>query len=116
MFADVTIDLAKALICFASVCHPALVGQTTPTGEFQLQHYSTSTPGYGGDILIFKELKNEVFGIHRVLDLPGEQRIARLRSPYARHRVNVTNGCVNVTPEVYDELILCCYASKVIIK
>jgi hypothetical protein len=116
MFEDVIVDVAAAIICFASTCHPALVGKDTPKGEFQLTHYSTKDPGYGGDILVFKETETELFAIHRVLDLPGQQRLARLRSPYAEHRITITAGCVNIDPVVYEELVNCCYKSKVIIK
>jgi hypothetical protein len=116
VFPDVFVNIATAIICFASSCHPVLVGVETPRGEFQLQHYSTPTPGYGGDLLVFKDVGDSVFAIHRVLDIPGQQRIARIHSPYAEHRIMITAGCVNVTPEVYQELMDCCYASKIIIK
>jgi hypothetical protein len=113
---DIVIDVAMALICFASQCYPALVGVETPKGEFQLQHYSTSLPNYGGDILMFSERGDGVYAIHRVLDLPNQQRLARLRSPYPRHRNMITSGCVNVDNEVYDKVVDCCSNSKVTIK
>jgi hypothetical protein len=99
-----------------SSCHYALVGKNTPTGEFQLMHYTTEAPGYGGDLLVFKENEKEVWAIHRVLDIPGQQRLARLYSPYAHHRKDITDGCVNIDPEVYKKLVECCSNSKVIIK
>lgn len=113
----VIVDVAAALICFASICYPALVGEDTPKGEFQITEYSTKEPGYGGNILAFK--KNEVgqvYAIHRVIDVPGQQRLARIRSPYIEHRITITAGCVNVDPEVFDMLVDCCSTSKVIIK
>lgn len=114
---DVIVDVAAALICFASTCYPALVGNDTPKGEFQLTEYSTEEPGYGGNILAFKiDSQGQVYAIHRVLDIPNQQRLSRLRSPYAEHRITVTAGCVNVDPEVFDKLVDCCYNSKVIIK
>jgi len=113
---DVVVDIAAALICFASTCHPALVGTDTPKGEFELKQYSTTLEGYGGDLLVFKQEGRSVFAIHRVFDVPGQQRISRLRSPYAKHRVSITGGCVNVTPEVYEALVDCCSDSKVVIK
>ncbi len=116
MFPDVIVDIAAALICFAAACHPALVGVDTPRGEYQLIHYTTPDPGYGGDILAFKETKNYLYCIHRVIDVKGQQRIARLKSNDAKRRVKVTGGCINVDPKVYDELVNCCYASKLIIK
>lgn len=116
MFPDVLVDVTTALICFAASCHPALVGDETPRGEFHLQHYSTQSVGYGGDLLVFKDTGDSVYAIHRVLDIPGQQRIARLHSPYAEHRQMVTAGCVNIDPQVYQELVNCCYASRVTIK
>ena len=113
---DVIVDVAAAIICFASTCHPVLVGKDTPRGEFQLTQYAIESPGYGGDLLVFKRDKGDVFAIHRVLDLPGQQRPARLHSPYPKHRIDVTGGCVNVAPEVYDKLVDCCSDSKVTIK
>jgi hypothetical protein len=98
------------------MCHPILVGTETPSGEFQLTHYSTPDPGYGGDILVFKETRTDLYAIHRVLDIPGQQRLARIKSPYARHRIMVTAGCINVEPEVFEELVKCCYASNLIVK
>lgn len=113
---DVVVDIAAALICFASTCHNALVGEDTPRGEFTLAPYSIQDPRYGGDLLVFKHDGTGVYAIHRVLDIPDQQRLARIRSPYARHRITITAGCVNVEPNVYDELMACCSNSKVIIK
>ncbi len=28
----------------------------------------------------------------------------------------ITGGCINVEPVVYEELVKCCYASKLVIK
>ena len=113
---DVVVDIAAALICFASSCHPALVGTDTPRGEFNLTPYSISTPGYGGDLLVFKVDGGSIYAIHRVLDVPGQQRLARIHIPDPKYRITITNGCVNVEPEVYDELLACCSTSKVIVK
>jgi hypothetical protein len=113
---DVLVDIAAALICFSSTCYPVLVGKDTPTGQFQFTNYSTKEPGYGGNILLFKRENNMLFAVHRVLDLPGQQRPARLKSPNPAHRMTVTAGCVNVEPEVFDMLVDCCSNSKVTIK
>jgi hypothetical protein len=113
---DVTVDIDSAYVCFDDSCYPALVGRETPKGEFTLTQYSIEDPRYGGDLLVFKVGDEAVYAIHRVLDVPGQQRLARIHSPYSQHRVMVTNGCVNVTPEVYDKLIACCSKSKVTIK
>lgn len=113
---EVVVDIAAALICFASTCHNALVGHDTPRGEFTLAPYSIQDPRYGGDLLVFKHDNTGVYAIHRVLDVPGQQRIARLGSPYARHRITITAGCVNVDPLVYTQLMDCCSGSRITIK
>ena len=105
MFSEVIVDIAAALICFAGMCHPALVGVETPRGEFQLIHYTTHDPGYGGDILAFKETKDALYCIHRVIDVRGQKRLERLKSKDAKQRNKITGGCVNVDPKVYEELV-----------
>ena len=42
----VTVQIAAAMICFAELCYPALVGTKTPTGEFPLVYGTTEDPGY----------------------------------------------------------------------
>jgi hypothetical protein len=116
VFPDVLVDVAAAVICFAAACHPVLVGPETPRGEFRLTHYATSVPGYGGDILSFKETGKYIYTIHRVIDVPGQQRPTRLKNPSAEQRNRITGGCINVEPEVYDELVECCSESKLIIR
>jgi hypothetical protein len=91
--------LASALLCFEGACHPVLVGKGTPTGEFQLQHQATRLPGYGGDILTFKETAHERYAIHRTWR--GRERL--YKAP-AAHRT-VTNGCINVEPALYERLV-----------
>lgn len=113
---SVLVDVAAAIICFAGTCHNALVGEDTPRGEFPLTQYTIEDPMYGGDLLVFKVSDKGVFAVHRVLDIAGQQRLARIRSPYANHRITITAGCVNVTPEVYEKLIDCCSTSTIIIK
>lgn len=111
----IIIDVAAAVICFASMCYPALVGPDTPRGEFKLTHYSTKQRGYGGDILSFKETERDLYTIHRVINVPGQNRHARLKDSNAMNRW-ITSGCVNVDPVVYKKLVDCCTASKVVIK
>jgi hypothetical protein len=113
---DVVVDVAAALICFASTCHNALVGTDTPRGEYTLAPYSIQDPRYGGDLLVFKHDNTGVYAIHRVLEVPGQQRFARLHSPYAKHRITITAGCVNVDPIVYQQLMDCCSGSKLTIR
>ena len=116
MFPDVLVDVAAAIICFAATCHPVLVGAETPRGEFQLTHYTTPVAAYRGDFLSFKETSDALYTIHRVIDVRGQRRLARLKSPDAKDRNMITGGCVNVEPLVYEELVKCCYASKLVIK
>lgn len=105
----VIVSLAAASICFAGACHPVLVGDNTPAGTFKLSPRVVTDPGYGGDLLVYRENARYVWAIHRVYTLnPGEDRIARLRSPAPERRRSVTKGCINVMPEVYDKLMECC--------
>jgi hypothetical protein len=104
----VTVHIGAALICFANACYPTLVGPKTPLGEFNLTQRLTASPGYGGDVLQFKETDKVVFAIHRVWALvPSQQREARLQSADPARR-SITNGCVNVDPIVYEKLMACC--------
>ncbi|HAR94917.1 MAG TPA: L,D-transpeptidase [Deltaproteobacteria bacterium] len=116
MLPEVVVDVAAAIICFASACHPVLVGKDTPRGEFQLTHYTTKARIYGGDFLSFKETRDSLYTIHRVVNVPGQERRARLKSPDANRRNSITHGCINVDPAVYDELVKCCYNAKLVVK
>jgi hypothetical protein len=116
----VTISIALATICFFSngveQCHPVLIGGDTPKGEFQLQQRLVESPGYGGDILQFKEDSKEVYAIHRVWLLrPWEKRDQRLKAKDPKQR-RITKGCVNVDPKVYQELVDCCSTATLVIK
>lgn len=118
----VFVDVALALICFAAspaeerVCHHALVGPDTPKGSYQLQQRLVNDPLYGGDVLQFREDPKEVFAIHRVwLGRPAERRAERLKSSKVSDR-RVTMGCINVSPEVYQQLLDCCSNSNLVIQ
>lgn len=105
----VLVDVTLALICFAGQCHHALIGPNTPTGEYQMVHATTDLPGYGGDVLVFKETDKVVYAIHRVYTArPEQRRVQRLASPLPSDRQRITAGCVNVAPEVYEQLLDCC--------
>lgn len=92
----VEVFLAKALICFAGSCHPALVGQRTPKGTFRLERIPISAPQYGGDVLVFApDGPRAVFAVHRA---PTAHRRELLKQ---HHKGKVTLGCINVTREVY---------------
>jgi hypothetical protein len=112
----VIVSLTLAVICFMNQCHPALVGANTPRGSFVLDHQATPEPGYGGDLLVFKESRSHLWAIHRVFTaVPSERRIWRLRSERAELRRGITHGCVNVTPEVFDALVRCCSRDVLVI-
>lgn len=98
------VSLTAATICFSGQCHHALVGKETPIGTFPLVHRPVRAKGYGGDVLQFKETDKYIYAVHRVwLGNPAQRRLERLRGPAAGRR-NVTAGCINVAPEVYDAL------------
>jgi hypothetical protein len=102
----ITVSVKLALICFLQQCYPALVGGNTPKGDFTIRQRFVQTPGYGGDVLEFYEDDKYVYAIHRVWLLkPKERRAERLKSPAAKDRQSITNGCINVSPEVYDKLV-----------
>ena len=113
---NVLVDIAAAVICFAGACHPALVGTDTPRGTFRLERFTIEDPRYGGDLLVFDVQDRTIYAIHRLIEVPGQRRKARLESQFAAHRNNITGGCVNVTPKVYQQLAECCSNSDVIIK
>jgi hypothetical protein len=58
-----------------------------------------------GDVLQVHDDGRAIFAIHRAwLGKPSERRLERLASPDPNDRRHVTNGCVNVMPDVYDRL------------
>ena len=97
--------LASALMCTSDRCYPALVGQDTPIGRFALHRRLVQTDGYGGEVLQFAETAKEVYAVHRVwLGRPKERRAERLAQGDASQRRFVTNGCINVAPDVYERV------------
>ena len=102
----VIVNTAKAELCFTddAQCYPVLIGKTTPKGTFDMQLMKTSKPGYGGEIIGFKQEKDFLFALHRVWTLkPSERRMQRIASNVVSDRI-ITNGCINVTDKVYDKL------------
>ena len=113
----VTLFLAKALICFSGTCYPALVGSNTLPGEYPINKRYVLSEGYGGDVLQYRETDDMVYAIHRVWTLkPEQRRRERLQSDSPAMRRNVTNGCINVTEEVYEKLLDCCSNGTLVIK
>ncbi len=100
-----TLYLGAALLCTPAQCYPALVGRDTPIGRFAVIRRYVQAAGYGGDVLQFAETDQDLLAIHRVwLGKPRERRAERLASADVAQRRNITNGCVNVMPDVYDRL------------
>lgn len=105
----VIVSLSLATICALGQCFPALVGNRTPVGDFQIEHVLTKQAGLGGDILMYEEGETRVKGIHRVYTLVASQRREeRLASPDPKQRQSITDGCINVAPNVYTFLRDCC--------
>lgn len=116
-FVMVIVNTTLAIVCFLGQCYPALVGKDTKPGTYQLIPRLTAQPGYGGDVLQYDETDTAWFAIHRVWTRnTRERRAERLTSGKPSDRVGVTNGCVNVAPEVYDMIRDCCSHSTLIIQ
>jgi hypothetical protein len=101
----VTVILAKALICFAGQCFPALVGPDTVPGTYQMHVMYTDQPGYGGDVLVYRSTDTSWYAIHRTYTEDKSKDRSKLYHLTAVDRA-VTKGCINVQPKVYDELVL----------
>ena len=119
---SIFIDLMLATLCVtgaptADQCYNVLVGESTPRGEFTLIQRLTDDPGYGGDVLQFKETESGVFAIHRPWLLrPKEDRLKRLASPKSKDRTGITGGCVNVPDAVYTILLEYAPTARLVIK
>ncbi len=115
MLPTVVVSVALASICFSGNCYNALVGQDTVPGTYQLQHYRTTEPGYGGDVLVYRQTQTYAWAIHRVWLLdPKQHRQQRLASDNPAYR-HITMGCINVSPVVYQKLVDCCSSSTLIV-
>lgn len=123
----ILVDIALATLCILGPgdsidspppesCHPVLIGGDTPRGEFKLQQRYVTAKGYGGDVLQFKEEELELYAIHRVWTLrPWEKRAQRLKMKNPKMR-QVTKGCINVEPALYEKLVGCCSTDTLIIR
>lgn len=88
----------------------------TPVGEYILDKVNIPQKGYGGDILRYHETDDAIWAIHRIyLGNPTEKRLERLKSKALKDKF-ITNGCINVLPEVYDKIVSCCENSSLVIK
>jgi hypothetical protein len=113
----VVVKLGLATICFLNQCYPALVGKTTPPGDYTLSHRIVVSPGYGGDVLTFREDAADLFAIHRIwMGAPSEHRAERLASAEPARRRDVTGGCINVAAATYDRLVDCCSDAELVVE
>ncbi len=111
----VLVDLTAATICFLGQCYPVLFGASTPVGHFQMTVRQVISPGYGGDVIQFTENETTVLAIHRLWVLnPNQHRDKRIKSSVIKDRI-ITNGCINVMPEVYEKLKDCCSNDELVI-
>ena len=79
-------------------------------------HAKVGEPGYGGDVLAFAHDENGVYAIHRVWTLiPAQRRMKRLTVGAVAERRDITSGCINVMPNVYDILVDCCERAELTI-
>lgn len=111
----VLVSITQAVICFNLNCYPILYGNNTPIGEFDMVERLTDTPGYGGNVIQFKETDTEVYAIHRLWKLnPKQNREKRIKSLNSKDH-NISKGCINIEPEVFDKLKDCCIMQKLVI-
>ena len=97
------VDLDRAEICMESDCRPVLIGKETPRGEYHLQLAKTDEAGYGGDVLVFKQDTTGTYAVHRIwTQKPSEKRLERIQQDVERRIV--TNGCINVGDDTYNQL------------
>jgi hypothetical protein len=108
----IEVIITSAMLCFDGACHPVLVGRETPRGEYNLSLFLTKQRVYGGHVLAFAQDRAGVYAVHRP---PSERRRNLLAFP-APMRVNVTDGCINVTDAVYDALVACCDGATIVIR
>jgi len=86
-------------------------------GEYKIVKYKTQAAGYGGDILVFKEDRTSVWAVHRVYTRnPKQRRLERLASGDPNQRRSITDGCINIMPDVYQKLVDCCAGQTMVVK
>lgn len=102
----VTVFIGEALICYASQCHPALLGSETPVGRFELQQRHVIAEGYGGVVIQFKETEKMIYAIHRPYSLDRKiDRKKALKSTNPSFRRSISKGCINVEDAVFEDLL-----------
>lgn len=100
----VTVFIARALICFANTCHPALVGDHTVPGTYEMSILYTDQPGYGGDVLMYDQDRRSWSAIHATYTLDSRRDREQLYYNTTPAERTVTAGCINVEPHIYEQL------------
>ena len=113
---DIVVHIGAALLCFAQQCHPVLIGNDTPVGEFVIRQRIVSDPLYGGSVLQFTETEDTVYAIHKIWNgRPKEKRFDRIKSKNPKD-LHITHGCINVDESVYNELVNNYQGSRLVIQ
>ena len=93
--------LGKALLCIAHVgCYPVLVGNTTPVGEYTMEHVIVVNGGISENVLKITES-----GVNRIVAIHRPPNATRVKLLEQQSTDKITNGCINVTPELFDYLV-----------
>jgi hypothetical protein len=104
-----TVSVSQSTLCLpiknkSPECYSVLVGKGTPLGTYELSIFRTNKKGYGGEVLGYHQSGKDLYAIHRVwLGNPSENRLSRIKSNDPSDRL-ITNGCINVTDDVYDKV------------
>ena len=84
---------------------------STPAGKFNLNYMPYEVSGYGGSVQAFAQQqsaanpsKGEIFAVHRVLNVPGQNRLGRLSSKTSADN-RISDGCINVPAAFYDNTL-----------
>jgi hypothetical protein len=92
--------LSTMLLCLGIECWPALAGVDTLPGTYPLTLMPVEEPEYRGDVLAYRETDTIIYSIHRTY--PGREKMYTLPDEKRRR---ITNGCINIEPNVYDRLV-----------
>lgn len=105
----IEIFLAKSLLCIANIgCYPVLVGETTFTGTYQIEHVVLENHGKQEDVLMYAYSgENRVQAIHPSTSAYRDKLLKENATK------KVTLGCINVDKELFDYLIDCCNKSVI---
>ena len=98
----IKVIISKALLCIAHVgCYPVLIGHNTPVGDYTMTHVILENSGKREDVLMIKESSpGRIIAIHT----PPSDNRKRLLSNHSTEKV--TLGCINVTEELFNYLVV----------